>query len=172
MTDVVRAHLGETATVIGSGPSLLTLTRDDIGPGPVLTLNYAVLAVRLLGLPNPLYSLQKDGCLVQPIAPEWVIQAKSHSPGCWADYPRRVVYDVRKDLGLTVNCMSATMAVAIARRMGCVKVRMLGMDSVMHNDFRSIRQDGNLAHAGKGYLHAGQQATKYAAGHGVALEWA
>ena len=42
------------------------LRREDIGPGPVIAMNHAIEQVRRLKLPNPLYSQQKDKCMVPP----------------------------------------------------------------------------------------------------------
>ena len=46
-------HAGQTATVVGKGPSLLTLTPRDFGSGPVIAINHAILEVRKLGLRQP-----------------------------------------------------------------------------------------------------------------------
>jgi hypothetical protein len=55
-------HKGQTAYIVGKGPSLANLRASDFGPGPVIVLNEAILTVQVLGLPNQIYSMQKDGC--------------------------------------------------------------------------------------------------------------
>ncbi len=60
-----RKHAGTCAYIIGKGPSLMHLRAQDIGPGPVIVLNEAVAIVQQLGLPNPVYSMQKDGCMTE-----------------------------------------------------------------------------------------------------------
>lgn len=165
------SHRGQTASVIGRGPSLLELQASDIGPGPVLTLNTALLRVRSLGLPNPIYSLQKPGCLVEPQMPETVIHVP-HSAHCWRDYPQRVVLDIWHLFGLTGRCMSATLAVAVAGLMGCARIRMLCQDGFTRGDLRAV-EDGErvVDNGGRGYRWAGQQASQYARAHHLALEW-
>ena len=161
-------HDGEVATVVGRGPSLLGLSAKDFGAGPVFVLNHAILEVRKLGLPNPIYSMQKDGCLVPPIAPETLILSQRQSRQCFADYQPRHVIDVTK-LGLGVACMSLTFAVALAKHMGCAGCRALAFDA-LNGDFRTVR-DGELVTIGRGYLHAAAQATKYAARMRIPVSW-
>ncbi len=61
------SHPGQTCYIIATGPSLVNLQASDIGPGPIIAINRAILAVEALGLDTPLmlspvYSMQKDGC--------------------------------------------------------------------------------------------------------------
>lgn len=58
-------HRGEQAYVVGKGPSLARIRASDFGPGPVIVLNEAILNVQTLGLPNHVYSLQRDGCTTE-----------------------------------------------------------------------------------------------------------
>jgi hypothetical protein len=154
--------------VVGRGPSLLDLTAADFGPGPVFTLNHAVLTVRQLHLPNPIYSMQKDGCITPPQQPETLILSLAQSHRCFADYPRRFVINVRR-LKIPTNAMSATFAVAVAHLMGCRRVRMLAMDSAK-GDFRTV-VGTELQTIGRGYLWAVKQATAHAATLGLEMEW-
>jgi hypothetical protein len=162
-------HTGQTATVVGRGPSLLRLTSADFGSGPVLALNHSILELRKLGLKNTLYSMQKDGCLVQPQEPEILILSTAQSRRCYSSYPRRYVIDVTK-LGMSVRAMSTTFAVAMAQVMGCSKVRMLACDGYTVGDFRTV-QGGELVTIGKGYNHAGEQATNLARRLRIGIEW-
>jgi hypothetical protein len=162
-------HTGQTATVVGRGPSLLRLTSADFGSGPVIALNHSLIQIRNLGLTNPLYSMQKDGCLVPPMDPETVILAAAQSKRCWPNYPKRYVIDVTK-LGMTVSAMSTTFAVAMAHIMGCSRVRMLACDGYTVGDFRTV-QGGELVTIGRGYSHAGEQATNLARRLRIGIEW-
>jgi hypothetical protein len=166
---LANLYPGQTATVVGRGPSLLALGATDFGPGPVLVLNHAILTVRQLGLPNPLYSLQKDGCLVAPQPPETLILSAAQSRRCFADYQPRHVFDVAR-FGLTRSCMSLTFAVALAHLMGCSGARLLAFDSYTAGDFRTVQGD-ELATVGRGYLHAAAQATRHAEKISLPLEW-
>jgi hypothetical protein len=181
-------HEGETATIVGMGPSILALRADDFGPGPVIALNHAILTVRKLGLTNPIYTMQKDGCVphsvhlrrpipvcrcpsprtVAPLEPEVLLLSFYESAHCSPRYPRRHVFDVERDFGMRWRTMSAPVAVRIAAAMGCVGVRMLGFDA-----FR--RADGRRAYGGPanlvGYSRSGAQAEAVALTAGLAISW-
>ncbi len=170
MNELKLRHAGSGVTIIGRGPSLLSLSAADVGAGPVIALNHAVEQVRRLKLANPLYSLQKDGCLVEPKAPETLILSRTQSNRCWPNYRPR--YEVDPPVfKLPRNCMSLTLAVALAGYMGCRQARLLAFDAFTRQDFRTVVGD-DLQTIGRGYLHAAQQATKYAKRTGMALEWA
>ena len=164
-------HAGETATIIGRGPSLLLLRREDIGPGPVIAMNHAIEQVRRLKLPNPLYSQQKDKCMVPPQAPETLILSRAQSAKCFPSYKPRYVVDVQRQFGITPRAMSTTMAVSLAYWMGCRKVRMLACDAVTAQDFRTVVGELALEKRGFGYLFAGKQASQRALALGMTLEW-
>lgn len=154
---------------MGRGPSLLEITAQDVGSGPVLVLNHAILTIRRLNLPNPLYSMQKDGCLVAPQAPETLILSVSQSHKCFPAYQPRYTFDVTR-FGLPRSCMSVTFAVAISKLMGCSGARLLAFDAYTASDFRTVVGD-ELQTIGRGYLHAAGQAIRHAAKVGLPLEW-
>lgn len=163
-------HNGATATVIGKGPSLLEIQPGDIGTGPVMVLNHAIHHVRRLELPNLIYSFQKDGCIAAPVEPEVVILSYIQSRSCFRDYAHRYVVDVRR-LRLPSTCMSLTFAVVMAKAMGCQRARLLAFDSYTRSDFRQVLDDVPVG-GGRGYLHAADQAKRYAERVGIELEWA
>jgi len=163
-------HLGEPATIVGRGPSLLGLLDRDFGPGPVFTLNHAILPIRLLDLPNPIYSLQKDGCLVQPVPPEILVLSSAQSARCYRDYTPRHVVNVTW-LGMATRAMSLTFAVGLAHLMGCTEAHIKACDS-HHGDLRMVSSDGTKVVPGeRGYIWALNQATKYASARGMRLLW-
>lgn len=162
-------HRGEVAHIVGRGPSLLDLTLGSFGAGPLLVLNHALLRIRALNPLNQVYSFQKDGCLVEPKAPETLILSKAQSRTCFDGYQPRVVIDVRA-LGLPVHCMSVTFAVAMAIAMGCTGARLFAFDSYTRGDFRTVQGD-ELVTIGRGYLHAAEQVKRYAARRRFPLEW-
>ena len=166
-----NAHPGETATIVGRGPSLLSLTAADFGEGPVITLNHAILHVRRLHLPNPLYSQQKDTRIATPQPPEVLILSAAQSRRCFPSYAPRYVIDIRRTFDITPRAMSTTMAVSLARFMGCTAVRMLACDAVTVEDFRTVVGEEALDKRGFGYRFAGEQATKHALRIGMPLEW-
>ena len=149
-----------TAYIVGKGPSLLELTASDFGPGPVITLNQAVVDVRKLHLPNQIYCQQKDGCvgqnrhqmppprhvcpptsdMVTPVQPETVLLSRAESPTCFYDYPNRVVIDVEALLpGRRWFTPSSPVAAAYAVKvLGCDSLVFLAHDSYMNGDLRRV----------------------------------
>ena len=166
---LTNRHVGQTATIVGRGPSLLQLTGKDFGPGPVLVLNHAILTIRQLGLPNPIYSMQKDGCRVAPQPPETLIRSQAQSRKCFPGYESSYTFDV-VSFGLPRTCMSLTFAVALSKLMGCSGARLLAFDAYTAQDFRTV-VGTELQTIGRGYLHAAGQAIRHAAKVGLPLEW-
>lgn len=181
-------HPGETATIVGTGPSLLRLTTSDFGAGPVIALNDAVLALRRLRLPNRMYVMQKDGCIPhgararvpilrcvcpgrmpQPRMPEEVILSAAESSRCWRGYPRRHVLDV-ESLGLRWATSSTPVAVKVAELMGCASVRMLAHDAHTRGDSRRVTGSG-IRKGAPSYARSGLQAQRLADRAGLAMEW-
>lgn len=178
-------------TIVGRGPSLLTLTVKDFPPGPVITLNLAAHAVRELDLPNELYLMQKDGCIphasrvpvplgcicpnparmVEPRMPETVILSAAESPACFPDYPMRMVVDVTRRYRIPWNTMSLPVAVRIAHTMGGTRIRMLAMDAYTKGDGRRVDGTDLVPVAGRGYAQAGQQAAAIAKQLRMHVEW-
>lgn len=169
MIELYHLHLGSTVTIIGRGPSLLTLADTDVATGPVIVLNHAIERVRQWNLTNPLYTMQKDGCIAEPQDPEVLILSNKQSRECWPSYVPRYVVDP-KHFGLHAHCMSVTLAVALADYMGCSGARLLAFDSFTHRDMRTVVGEG-LVDTGRNYLYAAKQATTYADRAGLQLEW-
>ncbi len=159
-------------TIVGRGPSLLRLTPDDFPRGPVITINLAALEVRKLGLTNPMYLMQKDGCIphrsqyvprkvcqcpnparmVPPIMPETVILSTAESSKCFRKYPNRIVIDVEREYQLPWWSMSALIAVRMAKRWGGTEIRLLAFDAA-HGDSRRVEGD-KLVEGDRGYAIA------------------
>jgi hypothetical protein len=182
-----------TTTIVGRGPSLLSLTREDFPAGPVITLNAAIIYVRELGLGNALFSMQKDGCIphdhhgkpdvqacgncptwpmVAPHQPETLIVTSAESPFCLADYSPRIVVDVEQDFGLPWHTMSAPVAVRIAHSWGETDLLMLGHDAyVKGNTERWEPGVGLVDDPHGGYFLAGKLANEIAVELGMTITW-
>jgi hypothetical protein len=195
MKELRDIHAGETATIVGMGPSILGLAAGDFGPGPIITLNHAILTVRKLGLPNRIYMMQKDGCIphgrrhqkpprlpirvcacpsprtVQPIEPEDLLLSWAESSRCFPTYPRRHVFDVERDFGTAWNTMSAPVAVKIAISMGCTSLRMLGFDAHTSGDARRVRIYGVGTGSARGYALSAVQSAAIAKAAGLPVTW-
>ncbi len=167
-------------SIVGRGPSLLRLTANDFPRGPVITINLAILEVRKLGLTNPIYTMQKDGCIphrsqyvprkicrcpdparmVPPIMPETVILSAAESSKCFRKYPNRIVVDVAKEYGIPWWSMSALVAVRMANRWGATEIRLLAFDAA-HGDSRRV-EGGELVPGDRGYAIAVDEIRQWA----------
>jgi hypothetical protein len=158
-----------TTTIVGRGPSLLSLTRDDFPPGRVIALNASIVQVRRLNLPNPIYTMQKDGCrshlwtddeyqapgpdhacpleiqMVRPEGDETLIVSVRESLYCFNDWPRRIVIDVEAEFGLPWYTNGSNVRV--------------DPDDSMTDDPHS------------GYRNAGVMADALAREHGTVIRW-
>lgn len=151
ITALKNAHLGETIWIVGTGPSLRFLQARHFGPGPVVAVNRSINHVRNLGLPNVLYSMQKDGgdksrcpncgenCnnhinLPPPGVP--LLLHNRESEHCFPDWRPRYMMDVEKDFGYHWFLFSAAVCACLAKMMGCAKMVYLCCDS-MRGDMRT-----------------------------------
>ena len=152
--DIYKDH---TIWVVGKGPSLQYLTSAHIGSGPVITINEALIKIEELDLPNPIYSMQKDGgdrrqykysnplilkpdcdyksncgdkCgnMYKPKKGATLLVHKHESFYCFADYSPRYVFDWVK-LGLKCNRFSLVIAIRIGILMGCKKFCFISFDA-------------------------------------------
>jgi len=165
MQDLKNKHKNQTAWIIGSGPSLEHLTQEDIGDGPVITLNTAIIAVEPLNLSNPVYSMQKDGgskrrrstanggdnlspdcdhrsecgveCGVLTMPKKATLLLHDlESKYCFSDYHDRYVLNL-KELGLPKNVFSLIFAVKAAQYMGCDDFKFISCDAHTIGDMRT-----------------------------------
>lgn len=154
---LMNKYVGETAWIVGKGPSLRDLRAEHFGDGPVITMNESILIVQDLGLSNPLYSMQKDGCsplrevercggmcqmkfpMVYPNPDVTVIlQDPGFSENCLPKHERRLWVDPIRELGLLAATeMSVLMCIQIVRVMACAKINFVCCDS-LRGDFRTI----------------------------------
>lgn len=153
--------VGETAWIVGKGPSLVMLGRADIGNGPVIAINEAILAVEALCLSNPVFSMQKDadeydtvptlavrreGTSFIPVRDATLLVHAHESPNRMPDHSPRFVFDNDADFGLEWWEFSMIVGIAIARLMGCVQVVLVSLDGCLHEDYRTCtpRPDGSF----------------------------
>ncbi len=176
--ELVGAHQGETAWIIGKGPSLLNLRAGLIEAGPVITLNQSLTTVRTLGLANPIYTMQKDaraghsweGTL--PIPPETLIVSSVESKDTFPDYRPRYVMEVERELRLPWGCSSVECAAAIVRLMGCRSAVFIAFDGLTTGDGRKV-VDGEIMPAtdprARYYRRSAQSAARIL--RGVSIRW-
>ncbi len=123
---------GGTLHVIGSGPSLAQLSPDQVGEGPVVAINYAIRTVETMGLPNPVYSMQKDQAFTLCDAPVLAHLVESARNDDFGEF----VFDCVGDFGIPYNAPSVVVALHFARWFGCEKAVYHCCDSFC-GDFRS-----------------------------------
>lgn len=158
MKSLKNKHLGQTVWIVGKGPSLQYLKKEDIGDGIVITINQAILAVEPLDLSNSIYSLQKDGGgrrigRVSPPQDNHLLPDCDHSDDCgdtcgpmvrprsatlllheleskycFQDYADRYVINLQ-EIGLQENVFSLIFALKIAQYMGCNKFNFVSCDA-------------------------------------------
>jgi len=150
-------YKGQTIWIIGKGPSLQYLKKEDIESGPVITINEAIIKIEEIGLSNPVYSMQKDGgdrrrywhscplifkpdcdyksncgdrCgnMYRPKKGATLLVHKYESLYCFVDYSPRYVFDWKK-LGLKCNRFSLVIAIRIGILMGCKKFYFISFDA-------------------------------------------
>jgi hypothetical protein len=188
--DLVEAHKGETAYIIGKGPSLLNLTETMLGPGPIIALNQALRHVR--GFRAPIYSIQKDGCgldgsrhpgrpcldggaMVQPVPPEVLLVSARDNPDCFADYSSRYIFDVERDFAVPSSTPSAPIAVGIALLMGCARIVFVAHDAYSNADTRAVVDDGVAESPNKAsaetYVANGRMADELCKAADIPAEW-
>jgi len=165
---------GETVWIVGKGPSLEHLRAEHFGNGPVITLNQTVLMVQELGLSNPIYSMQKDGCgatcedarcmkcgyrppMVYPHEDVTVIlQEPDYSEFCLWEHELRMWVNVQ-DLGFELESeMVIRLAIRIAQVMGCERIVFLCCDSLTDGSletFDAITKRVELTDAGQYYAY-------------------
>ena len=145
---------GETCYIVGRGPSLLEIKKEDIGAGPVICLNESIENVKALNLNNPIYSQWRNGdappdtishlkagdallLCDNPVLGDW---PSSTQFGAWPD---RYAFECKKDLGVEpAACFSHLAAVEIAVKVfGCSYLVFVGFDSYL-GDVRTVLHDG------------------------------
>lgn len=143
-----NAHIGTVCTVVGSGPSLKRLTAQHIPyAGPVIAVNYAIQVVETLGLPNQVYSIQKDHHYVLPLSATLL----THAPesGWWDGIANQYLFDNVADFDNRWEAPSVEVCVDLARLMGCVKVVYLCCDGA--DGITSKYEGGRTVFPANGY---------------------
>jgi hypothetical protein len=153
-------HIGQTAWVVGKGPSLVYLRQEDIGPGPVIALNQAIVWVEGVINQNEIYSMQKDGCgniykghvcnadsaMVRPKNAVLLIHEKE-SPFCFIDYSPRYSFDCEKDFGIPWNINSAAVAIFIGGLMGCRRFVFVSLDACVNGSCENVLGEHDKSYA-------------------------
>jgi len=151
ITDLKDKHKGQTAWIVGLGPSLQYLTGGHIGSGIIIAMNESIYKVQSLKISNKIYSLQKHGCgvktphdackvdMFRPKAGTPVLIHEPEGAECLRDYPDRYLFNNSLELKLKPNELSSITAVRIAQFMGCDKIRFVCHDNSVNNNFTRLQ---------------------------------
>ena len=148
-------HAGETAWIVGLGATIEYLTDRTFGTGPIITMNGAIRVVQELGLSNPIYSLQKDGCDGRGVPGHQcegkmfyprtdipaILPRRGYAEFCLPDHPTRLWLDYVSCLDLRPREMSIRIAVGLALRiMGCARIAFVCCDSLLGDELENMRR--------------------------------
>ena len=185
-------HKDQTLTVVGKGPSLEYLSKDDFVPGPVIAINHAIIAVEELGLSNAIYAMQKDGGrkrthpngIMNPecehsdncddcggkVRPKKAILLvhRHESLYCFSDYSPRYVFDWDM-LGLPGNECSFIFAIQMGKLFACNGFRFISFDAHTNGNRYTYIPGSGLSDAEHPYESQVPKIDKYI--NGYRCEW-
>jgi hypothetical protein len=171
------AYLGKTGAIVGGGPSIIKLTREDFDSvDVVLVIDFAIAKIRTLSLSIPIYSMWKDrGTLkgtvdgginpcpgmppctnkcskLVPQSPERYIVHEHESKYCNDLYSPRYIFN-NNQFGHHWGRPSVVPSIEIMMLFGIADLKMMGFDSMYGNT--QTCQDGTTVLSlsdGSGYL--------------------
>ena len=151
ITDLRNRYYGQTAWIVGRGPSLLKVTKEHFGVGPVIALNESIQNIGSLGLPNKLFNIWRNGdppadlltCLPQGttlLLCDNPVLKDPPSSTMFTNWLPRNTFECKRDLGCSPPAtfsMKAALEIAV-RVMGCTKVNFVSFDSCTTGDARTV----------------------------------
>jgi hypothetical protein len=145
MFEFLEMFKGKEVFVVGKGPSLEFVSSDIFLPvSPVICLNDAIVAIERLNIPNQLFSLQKDGYVMDMVEPAsntvLILQSTPGYSGEWfPNHPKRILVDPLTDLGFEhEEATSAEMAIRFACMLGCSHIHLISCDVLANGDTRTF----------------------------------
>jgi len=170
ISDFKNKHLGQTAYIVGRGPSILSLGATDIGNGFVIAINQAIAQIDKLNISNTVYSMYSYGCEIYPKeekqkihkcereislpvnAPILIDDTPGEGNNCLLDYPKRYSYLAQADLGISNILASGATSIFIAKYLGATEIKMLCFDAYTDMDLRAINPDNTLQKTDAAYI--------------------
>lgn len=117
--------------IVGKGPSLDMLSKDNFGSGPIIAINEAIHKVELLDLDNPIIALQIDNNLKDHCWSKKGNMLVSVNCGIlYADHPNLYVF-AASSLNLTQG-IGVCNAICLAKNFGAKELKLLCFDAYTH----------------------------------------
>jgi hypothetical protein len=125
--DFKNKYQGMACYIVGKGPSLDKINIDLFLPSlPILCLNEAIIIVRNLRLPNPIFSFQVDYQPVNYNLDTDIVIAHINAAESHKEHPNLHIIETQK-WPLT---LSPIKAIHFAHYCGCNRLLLLGMDAL------------------------------------------
>lgn len=131
ISELRKAHKGQTLSVIGRGASLARLMPYHLEPGPVIAINQAIEAVEELDIPNDLFSMQKD--LIFTLDTRAVLLLHEPESAKLANAPDAIVWSNEK-FKIDASRPSVCSCVVIGKFWGCKQINFLCCDASTTGD--------------------------------------
>jgi len=178
-----NVYKDQTAWIVGRGASLLNVTKEAFGLGPVIVLNEAIMNISRLRLSNDVYTLWRNGDVL-PDLPKYgaamilcdnPVLSDPPSSTQFPDYRLRYVFECRRDLDCdppATFSMKAALEIAV-RIFGCNRVVFVGFDSCTVGDVKTVLDDGFVQseHRPGAYCEQGEIVKARVAELDLDVEW-
>jgi len=129
--DFRDAFKGRPTYIVGKGPSLDKLTRNDFKDrsAPVMALNEAIHVVEALKLPNPVFCVQQDARLKARCQPKDApIFVSCKAANYYAGYGKAFIFENRR-LRLSKDALSVSAALRLSGFLGTTEYILLCFDA-------------------------------------------
>lgn len=136
MVSTVRHSFnGQTCVIVGKGPSLDHLKKEDFTPDDVvICLNESIHKVATLGLDNTVFALQQDTKLKDLCHhPNHITFVSRQSRKFYARYDNKILY-YPEEYKATPSSASAVCAIRIAKSLGATGFKMYCFDACVNGD--------------------------------------
>jgi len=131
LSDYEDKHVDTKAWIIGKGPSLDFLKKDDLDGGVVICVNDSIKKINELEVDQPVYVIQQDSNLREECRPtntDHILIVNRGSKGWYADYRNRVPITPQA-LGVNHAGPTVILAIVIAKFLGCKEICFVSFDA-------------------------------------------
>lgn len=167
---------GQTATIVGKGPSLNRLTPSVFSNGPIICINESIKIIDKMYPNLATFGIQTDGELRERCRPQnATLLLGIGCRGWYSDLGNRIVFNPKQDLGTKEGQITAIYALHFCKLMGCVGVNMVAFDAATTQDIgyaegKPIKYPGEKV-AGERFLKHKAMIEDVASDLGLKLNW-